>query len=120
MKQQADQLELLELSQLGADIAGKQEAERAHLAAKHSKEREAASKKASSAVLAAQQRRDYEVEQLTRRHQASSRPCRTGSPKTAGGVDLELCKGLLCHQEGRLQHAACFSCACCYNVAAGT
>uniref|UniRef100_A0A383VWP9 Uncharacterized protein n=1 Tax=Tetradesmus obliquus TaxID=3088 RepID=A0A383VWP9_TETOB len=71
VKQQADQLELLELSQLGADIAGKQEAERAHLAAKHSKEREAASKKASSAVLAAQQRRDYEVEQLTRRHQAA-------------------------------------------------
>jgi hypothetical protein len=81
VKQQADQLELLELSQLGADMAGKQEAERAHLAARHSKERDAASKKAASAVLAAQQRQACEVEQLTRKHQVSSMPCRTALNK---------------------------------------
>jgi hypothetical protein len=77
VKQQADQLELLELSQMGADMAGKQEAERAHLAARHCKERDAASKKAASAVLAAQQRQGYEVEQLTRRHQVGRSCCRT-------------------------------------------
>ncbi|KAF6251258.1 hypothetical protein COO60DRAFT_656408 [Scenedesmus sp. NREL 46B-D3] len=71
VKQQADQLELLELSQLGADMAGKQEAERAHLAARHAKERHAASKKAASAVLAAQQRQCDAVEQLSRRYQAA-------------------------------------------------
>jgi transcription elongation GreA/GreB family factor len=69
VKQQADQLELLELSQMGADMAGKQDAERAHLAARHCRERDSASKKAASAVLAAQQRQGYKVEQLTRRYQ---------------------------------------------------
>jgi hypothetical protein len=72
VKQQADQLELVELSQMGADLAGKQEAERAHLAVRHSKERDAGSKKAASAVLAAQQRQGYEVEQLTRRYQVGA------------------------------------------------
>lgn len=57
---------------MGTDRAGKQEAERAHLAARHMKEQEAAAKKAASALLAAQQRQDYELEQLTRRHQVRS------------------------------------------------
>jgi hypothetical protein len=91
VKQQADQLELQELSQLGAaDIAGKQEAERAHLATRHSKERDAASKKAASAMLAAQQRRDYEMEQLTRRYQVKGQALQDWFLQRGGGVDFVL------------------------------
>jgi hypothetical protein len=64
VKQQADQLELQELSQLGAaDIAGK---------------------------LAAQQRRDYEMEQLTRRYQVKGQALQDWFLQRGGGVDFVL------------------------------
>lgn len=75
VRQQADQLEQMELSQQDSDRAVKVEVERTRLAAQQSKEREAAAKKATSALMAAQQRQDHEVEQLTRRFQVCS-PCR--------------------------------------------
>eukprot|EP00775_Hariotina_reticulata_P004348 gene4348-4601_t len=69
VKQQADRLEQMELSELGAGWAAKCEAMLARLQERHGKEREAAANKASYALQAAKQRKELEQEQLHKRYQ---------------------------------------------------
>lgn len=71
VRKQADELEQMELNQMYSDRAARIEVEQLRLVAQQGREAEATAKKAKSAVLAAQQRQEYEAEQLTRRFQVT-------------------------------------------------